>query len=106
MNFKRKKSIRSIAVVLSFVLVAISSPVYAAGLLTPKDSGLPVLDIKDHNIKVVIEDGYAITTVDQSFFNPHGKALEAVYSFPVPDKAAVSEFTMWIDGKPINGEVL
>ncbi|MBU0468066.1 MAG: VIT and VWA domain-containing protein [Candidatus Omnitrophica bacterium] len=89
-----------------FALVAISSPVYAAGLLTPKDSGLPVLDIKDHNVKVVIEDGYAITTVDQSFFNPHGKDLEAVYSFPVPDKAAVSEFTMWIDGKPINGEVL
>jgi len=103
---KREKIIRVIVVFMFFALAVISSPAYAAGLLTPKDSGLPVLDIKDHNVKVVMEDGYAITTVDQSFFNPHGKDLEAVYSFPVPDKAAVSEFTMWIDGKPINGEVL
>lgn len=79
---------------------------FAAGLLTPKDSGLPELEIRDHAVKVIVEDGYAITTVDQTFFNPHDRDLEAIYSFPVPKKAAVSEFTMWIDGKPIHGEVL
>ncbi|MGE0268101.1 MAG: VIT and VWA domain-containing protein [Candidatus Omnitrophota bacterium] len=78
----------------------------AAGLLTPKDSGLPELQIKDHQVHVVVEDGYAITTVDQTFYNPNGQDLEAIYSFPVPKKGAVSEFTMWIDGKPISGEVL
>ena len=34
----------------------------AAGLLTPGDGSLPVLEIRDHQVNVVIEDGYAITT--------------------------------------------
>jgi Ca-activated chloride channel family protein len=90
----------------SIILLLIPGPVHAAGLLTPKDSNLPELQIKDHQVQVVVEDGYAITTVDQTFYNPNGQDLEAIYSFPVPKKGAVSEFTMWIDGKPINGEVL
>jgi Ca-activated chloride channel family protein len=40
------------------------------------------------------------------FHNPHPQDLEAIYSFPVPEHGAVSEFTMWIDGKPVSGEVL
>lgn len=54
----------------------------------------------------MIEDGYAITTVDQVFHNPHQNDLEAVYSFPVPERGAVAEFTSWIDGKPVVGEVV
>jgi Ca-activated chloride channel family protein len=79
--------------------------VMAAGLLVPKDGSLPALDIRDHLVNVVIEDGYAITTVEQVFHNPHDRDLEAIYSFPVPKKGAVAEFTMWIDGKPVIGEV-
>jgi len=78
----------------------------AAGLLTPSDGTLPSLDIREHTVAVVVEDGYALTTVEQVFHNPHSRDLEAVYSFPVPEKAAVSRFTYWIDGKPVNGEVL
>jgi len=78
----------------------------AAGLLTPADGSGAKLDIREHHVDVVIEDGYAITTVNQVFFNPHGSDFEAIYSFPVPSKAAVAEFTVWIDGKPITGEVL
>ncbi|MDP5239845.1 VIT and VWA domain-containing protein [Uliginosibacterium sp. 31-16] len=78
----------------------------AAGLLTPSDGSLPSLDLREQHVKVVIEDGYAVTTVEQVFHNPHDKDLEAVYSFPVPAHGAVGEFTMWIDGKPVTGEVL
>lgn len=78
----------------------------AAGLLTPADGSLPALDIKEHHVNVVVEDGYAITTVEQVFHNPHARDLEANYSFPVPEKGAVAEFTLWIDGKPVTGEVL
>ena len=78
----------------------------AAGLLSPADGRLPPLRIKDHHVSVVIEDGYAVTKVEQTFDNPHPRDLEAVYSFPVPDHAAVSEFTYWIDGQPVSGEVL
>ncbi|MES9994059.1 MAG: VIT and VWA domain-containing protein [Candidatus Thiodiazotropha sp.] len=80
--------------------------VMAAGLMTPKSANLPQLEIKQHHVEVTIEDGYAVTSVEQVFFNPNDVELEARYSFPVPEKASVGEFTYWIDGKPITGEVL
>ena len=78
----------------------------AAGLLTPADGSLPPLDLKAQHVTVVVEDGYAVTTVEQVFHNPHAQDLEAIYSFPVPEHGAVGEFTLWIDGKPVTGEVL
>jgi len=87
-------------------MLLFSSSSLAAGLLTPKNNQFGSLEIAKHNVEVVIETGYAITTVEQSFYNPHAQDLEAVYSFPVPEKGTVSEFTIWIDGKPVSGEVL
>ncbi len=78
----------------------------AAGLLSPADGSTPPLVVQDQAVRVTVEDGYAITAVEQVFRNPHGKDFEAIYSFPVPKKAAVSGFTYWIDGKPVTGEVL
>ena len=88
------------------VALALSNLVAAAGLLKPANSQLPDLQISQHHVDVVIEDGYATTTVEQVFHNPHSQTLEAVYSFPVPDKAAVGEFIYWINGKPVIGEVV
>lgn len=78
----------------------------AAGLLSPSDGRLPALDLREQHVSVVVEDGYAVTTVEQVFHNPHARDLEAIYSFPVPEHGAVGEFTLWIDGKPVTGEVL
>jgi Ca-activated chloride channel family protein len=82
-----------------------SSASLAAGLMTPADSALPQLEIRQHHVDIVIEDGYAITSIEQVFANPHSTDLEAIYSFPIPEKAAVGEFTFWIDGQPVTGEV-
>ena len=79
---------------------------HTAGLMTPTGSNLTNIEIRQHHVNVVIEDGYAITTVEQVFANPHSTDLEAIYSFPVPEKAAVGEFTYWIDGSPVTGEAL
>ncbi len=78
----------------------------AAGLLTPTNSSSNPLTIREHHVNVTINHGYATTSVEQIFFNPNPQDLEAIYSFPVPDKAAVGEFTYWIDGKPVTGEVV
>lgn len=91
---------------LAISLLVLSASVQAAGLLTPSNSALPALEIKTHDVEVIIEDGYAITTVEQVFHNPHAQDLEAIYSFPVPEHGSVAEFTLWIDGQPITGEVL
>ncbi len=92
--------------VIALVVAFAAGRAQGAGLLSPSDGRLPPLEIRDHQVTVVVEDGYAVTTLEQVFENPHERALEAVYSFPVPEKGAVSEFTYWIDGKPVSGEVL
>jgi Ca-activated chloride channel family protein len=94
---------------LGFILLTASlfaGHTQAAGLLIPGDGSLPTLEIRDHLVDVVIEDGYAITTVEQVFVNPHDRDLEAQYSFPVPAHGTVVELTVWIDGQPVTGEVL
>lgn len=77
----------------------------ASGLLTANGSNTDI-EIQDHVVSVRIEDGYAITTVNNTFYNPSNTELEAVYEFPVPKTGTVAEFTVWIDGKPIIGEVV
>ena len=49
-------------------------------------------------------DGY-IATVDvtQQFQNPYDSRIEAVYVFPLPDNAAVSEFMMTVGERKIRG---
>ncbi|MGH1537366.1 MAG: VIT and vWA domain-containing protein [Gammaproteobacteria bacterium] len=93
-------------VALGFLFLVFSSNAFSAGLMTPINSQLAQLEIKQHHVSVVVEDGYAITHIDQTFHNPHSMDLEAIYSFPIPVKAAVGEFTYWIDGKSVTGEVL
>jgi len=103
MFYVKRTVISKLALLILFFLV---ENVFSAGLMTPNNANLPQLDIKNHNVNVVIEDGYAITQVEQVFQNTHNQDLEALYSFPVPEKAAVSEFVYWIDGKPVVAEVL
>jgi len=99
---KTKSPLGLIAVVLALVGAGSAN---AAGLLIPQGQSSS-LDIRDHTVNVVVEDGYVVTEIDQVFANSGGSDVEAVYSFPVPSHAAVAEFTYWIDGQPVTGEVL
>ena len=99
-----KTSMRKLAALSLIFNLMLPVAGHAAGLLKPANG--VALEIKTQAVNVVIEDGYATTQVEQVFHNPHAQDLEAVYSFPVPQKAAVAEFTLWIDGKPVTGEVL
>ena len=64
------------------------------------------LDIRYHHVTVKIQDQVAVTHVDQVFYNPNNWAVEGTYVFPLPADAAVSSFTLWMDGKPVQGQVL
>ncbi|MEH6579279.1 MAG: VIT and VWA domain-containing protein [Amphritea sp.] len=100
------KTLRSMILGTGLWLTLLAGSVNAAGLMKPVNSNLPDLSIREHHVNVVIEDSYAVTSIEQVFHNPHNQSLEAIYSFPVPEKAAVGEFTYWIDGKPVTGEVV
>jgi len=64
------------------------------------------LVIRYHHVTVSIKDQLAVTHVDQVFYNPNDWTIEGTYIFPIPEDAAVSGFTLWVDGQPVKGEVL
>jgi Ca-activated chloride channel family protein len=105
-----------------FGLTAIfAAPVQADGMIIPErpicvDQPCPTwppdtrpmsqLEIRYHHVTVKIENQIALTHVDQVFRNPNKWAVEGTYIFPLPLDAAVANFTLWVDGKPVKGEVL
>jgi len=90
----------------ALALLATAVPAHAAGLLKPKDASHGPLQIKSHEVSVLINNGFAVTEVDQTFHNPHSQDLEAIYSFPLPKDASLSELSLWIDGEEMVGEVV
>lgn len=68
--------------------------------------GQTKLILKALNVHAEITDGVAVTTVSQTFQNPHRRQVEGVYIFPLPDDVAVGEFSMTVNGKTLHGEVL
>ena len=78
----------------------------AAGTLTPKGSPHQPIRILDHHVKVTLNNGFAQTEVIQTFFNPNDVDLEAVYCFPVPESASLSEVTLTMGDREIEGEVV
>ena len=87
-------------------LGTVPSTSLAAGMLTPTGSGHQPIRIRDHHVNVVINNGFAMTEVLQTFYNPNQQDLEAVYSFPLPKSASLSEVTIYVGEREINGEVL
>ncbi len=117
-----KRFVLSLALALAFALVS-GLPAQADGIIIPPqppppcDPGRPIcppppirpiaqLQIKYHHVSVTIHQQVATTHVDQVFYNPNDWPIEGTYLFPLPLDAVVSEFTLWVDGKPVKGEVL
>jgi Ca-activated chloride channel family protein len=79
---------------------------HAAGLLLA-DGGLGgQLEVAEHTVNVTIDNGIAVTQVTQVFRNTEDRQVEALYSFPVPKGASVANFSLWINGKEMVGEVV
>jgi Ca-activated chloride channel family protein len=81
-------------------------PAYAAGTLTPTGSNDPPLRVQDHHLDVVINNGFARSEVTQTFFNPTDRDLEAIYAFPIPQSASLSEVTIFAGEQRLDGEVI
>ena len=97
---------------LLFIALATVTPVRADGIIIidpppqPPPDWSPWLTIRYHRVTVDIGDQIATTKVDQVFRNDGRVAAEGTYVFPLPPEAVVQNFTMWIDGKSLTGEIL
>ncbi len=95
-----------VALLLMAATAGSRSTAWAAGLLLA-DGGLGgALEIEEHSVHVTINNGVAVTDVTQVFRNLEDRQVEALYTFPVPKGASVSNFSMWIGGQEMVGEVV
>ncbi len=111
MNGKRSQILFGILMLLA-LLLGPSAPALADGIIIPEPpphipiEEVPFLTIKYHRVTVTIDGQVATTHVDQVFVNDGRFEVEGTYIFPLPEKAAISEFAMWVDGEKLEGQVL
>ena len=64
------------------------------------------LSVRYHNVTVSIDNQVATTSVDQTFKNTNDFAVDGTYIFPLPQQAAVNNFTMQMNGKSLPTKLL
>jgi len=64
------------------------------------------LEVKEHYVNVDIYELTATTNIEQTFYNPNSYSMEGTYLFPVPKGAVIKKFSMFINGKEVNAELL
>jgi Ca-activated chloride channel homolog len=98
------------AMLLSLALLSLAASPHADGLVVIRPTpGFPhptQLAVKYHNVDIAIRDQVASVKIDQVFRNPNDRELEGEYIFPIPDGAAVSDFVLYVDGRPVHAEAM
>ena len=112
----RVKSLFLILLMISMAAIFVL-PAQADGIIIPEPpicdrdrcpDPFPIsqLAIVYHHVDVTIENQVAVTHVDQVFRNDNDWTVEGTYVFPIPPGASVTQFTLWIDGEAVEGEIL
>ncbi len=78
---------------------------YSGGALIAVDSDgqQAKLSLRKYHVDVHVEDGFARTTIDQTYFNHHPWRLEGTFYFPLPPDASLSRLAMYVDGNLMEG---
>jgi Ca-activated chloride channel family protein len=116
--------IRRINIILAVILVfGFSVSLYSDGFIVVQHQGRiirpphprPVppplphlfpLEVKYHRVNVKIDGQVAVTHIDQVFYNPTGWRLEGYYLFPIPTNAVIKKFSMYVNGKELEAELV
>jgi Ca-activated chloride channel family protein len=64
------------------------------------------MEVNYVKVNTRITDQVAVTAVDEEFHNPNSARLEGTFMFPIPKGAHINKFTMEIDGKQVEAELL
>ena len=105
-----------------FLSLCLASQVSAAGLIIlhepdfwrpippphhrPPPTVTTPLETQSLQANVKIKDQVAETVIEQEFYNPNSRQVEGTFLFPVPKGGAISKFSMEINGKQVEAELL
>ena len=61
------------------------------------------LSLRKYHVDVHIQDGFARTTIDQTYFNDQSWRMEGTFYFPLPPDASISRLAMYVNGNLMEG---
>lgn len=64
------------------------------------------LTLRAYDAQIALKDQVARVTIDQTFHNPNNRRMEGHFLFPLPRDAQISRFTLEINGKLVEAELL
>src|SRR6266567_8898224 len=116
-RFFKSLSVPAISAAAILVLGALkTSPITVNAQASDTPGSLQVLDpngkprgscpLKHTDVKAEISGFLARAVVTQEFENPFKEKIEAVYTFPLPQSAAVDDMTMFVGDRTVRGKIL
>jgi len=90
---------------IALLLAGASGFARADGMIMPIRPEVEFPVILNHYVTTMINDTYALTSVEQEFENQGYSDMEGTYVFPVPD-GGVRNFNLVVDGKVIEGRLM
>jgi Ca-activated chloride channel family protein len=85
---------------------SVDKPTTSEGRLVTKQAGQLVdVPLAHTDVRIRVDGNIAEATVTQQFKNPYSTKIEAVYLFPLPTAAAVSDMTITSGGRVIHGRI-
>ena len=106
---------RSLALLFAALIISTVQPVAAAddaGVSTPgalrvsRENGVLVeMPLRHTKVSIEVTAFVARSTIEQVFANPFTDPVEAVYTFPLGDRAAVDDFELVVGDRTIKGTI-
>lgn len=102
---------KTISQIIAVLLITLGQ-VYGGGIIiTNPENGAPgsaqyMLECRSLKANVKINDGTAVTVIDQVFYNSSSARLEGWFIFPVPKGSGIKEFMMDVNGTMTRAELL
>src|SRR5262249_31705479 len=78
----------------------------ALQVVSPEKGVVGACPLKHTDVKAEISGFISRVVVTQQFENPFKEKIEAVYTFPLPQNAAVDDMTMIVGERTIRGKIL
>src|SRR5437879_3446898 len=75
-------------------------------VVDPTGKPKAVCPLKHTDVKAQISGFLSRVTINQEFENPFKERIEAVYTFPLPQNAAVDDMTMVVGDRTVRGKIL
>jgi Ca-activated chloride channel homolog len=86
--------------------IEVPPPRFPRPIPPPRQHLFAPLELSRQSTVATIVDQVAEVTVEQEFRNPNPRRMEGHFLFPLPRGAQLDKFTLEIDGRPVEAELL